>query len=409
MTIREGEIRLSELHPAQQAIRDHPARFKVLACGRRFGKTALAVDLIFEALLQGHCIAYCAPTNRMMMEVWRESQKMMRPIMSRVHEQYFRMELHTGGVLECWSLAGMTAETLRGRKYHGIVVDEAALVPDAVVWHEALRPLLTDYEGWALFASTPRSRNWFWQIYQQGQDPEIKNWMSWTFPTISNPYIKPSEVEDARKTMPELSFRQEYLAEFLEDSGSVFRNIRQVCIGETEAPAEGREYVFGVDWGRVHDFTVISVIEVRSGRQVYLDRFNQIGWTLQRGRLRALFERYKPVIILAEQNSIGDVNIEAMQGEGLPVRPFMTTAQSKILVVEGLVLSMEREEIVLLRDTVLVSELQTYEATQSQSGMWRYGAAIGSHDDCVMATALSWYARNRYTASDIDFVEDARA
>jgi len=405
MKISDGEIRLAELHPAQQEIRDHPARFKVLSCGRRFGKTALSVDTMVDALLLGHFVAYCAPTNRMLMEVWRESKKVMQPVVRRMTEEYFRMDLWTGGVLECWSLAGMTAETLRGRKYHGIVIDEAALVPDASIWHEALRPLLTDYEGWALFASTPRSRNWFWQLFMQGQDPVFENWMSWTFPTISNPYIKPSEVEDARKTMPELAFRQEYLAEFLEDIGSVFRNIGQVCIGAVEPPREEGAYVFGVDWGRTHDFTVISVIEVRTGRQVYLDRFNQVSWAVQRGRLRSLYERYKPIIVLAEQNSIGDVNIEALQSEGLPVRPFMATMQSKAMIIEHMVLAMEREEVILLRDSVLTAELQGYQMTQLGMG-WRYGASVGGFDDCVMATALSWYARNRYTASDIDFVQE---
>jgi hypothetical protein len=141
----------------------------------------------------------------------------------------------------------------------------------------------------------------------------------------------------------------------------------------------------------------------RDGRQIYLERFNQIGWAVQRGRLAALYEQFKPRAILAEENSIGSVNIEALQAEGLPVRGYMMTSKSKAPLIDGLALAMEREEVVLLNDPVLKHELTAYEMKRTSTG-WSYSAPSGSHDDTVIATALSLWASKWYGGEAISFV-----
>jgi hypothetical protein len=395
------EIHLPPLHPAQQEIIDHPARFKVLSCGRRFGKTQTALELIVSHLLEGHAVAYFAPSHIMTGEVWEKVKRTLAPVISRVKENDSRIELLNGAVFECWTAR---TEAVRGRTYHFVVIDEAALLPDASVWHAAIRPLLTDYRGGALFASTPRGRNWFWQLYNIGQQNDIKDWQSWTFPTTANPHIDPLEIEGARDHLPERVFKQEYLAAFLEDGGSVFRGIDNVCIAQPQREAEiGKTYVFGVDWGKNEDFTCISIID-NTGTQVCLDRFNQISYNIQRDRLKTLIERFNPILILAEANSIGAVNIDALQADGLPVRPFYTTAQSKAPLIEGLALAIERASITLLNDANLIHELQAYEMSRTPTGMWQYNAPLGAHDDTVIATALSYWAHNHYRAPSFDFV-----
>jgi hypothetical protein len=390
----EREIALAELHRAQKIIVDSPARFKVVACGRRFGKTMIAVDMICEALLAGKAAGYFAPTYRMASEAWREIRRVMLPLTKYVSERDWRLEVFTGGVFECWSLAQEAGETARGRSYDLAVMDEAALLDSADVWHGAIRPTLTDRRGAALFASTPRGRNWFWELYRRGLSGEYPDWESWRLTTLENPHIDAEEVRGARYEMPERFFRQEYLAEFLDDGGAVFRNILAVCRGEREAATGGERYVFGVDWGKDRDFTCISVM-TGTGRQVWLERFNQIGWSLQRGRLATLCARYQPSIILAEENSIGSVNIEALQSEGLPVRGFLTTSKSKAPLIENLALAMEREDVTLLDDDILKGELGAYEMKRLKLG-WAYSAPSGGHDDTVMATALSLWASQRF-------------
>lgn len=399
------DIRLDVLHPAQQMVIDSAARFRVLACGRRFGKTTVAIDLMANLLLDGKRAAYFAPTYRMGAEAWRMLLDILRPVVRSAREDDWRLELHTGGVFEGWSLAQGSGETVRGRYYDFVVMDEAALLESAAVWHGAIRPLLTDTNGRALFCSTPRGRGWFWQLFQQGQNPDFPEWASWQFPTAANPFIQASEIAAAEQDMPERVFQQEYLATFLDDGGAVFRNVERVCYLTPQSRLEsysGEGCFFGVDWGKDKDFTCISVMG-RDGRQIWLERFNQIGWEMQRGRLTALYERFRPKMILAEENSMGSVNIEALQNEGLPMRGFITTSKSKAPLIDQLALAMEKGEVQLLNDPVLKHELMSYGVSKTAQG-WRYGAPSGGHDDTVIATALSLWAARRYGQLDIDFV-----
>jgi hypothetical protein len=161
-------------------------------------------------------------------------------------------------------------------------------------------------------------------------------------------------------------------------------------------------YYVGVDWGKDNDFTCISVM-TSEGRQVWLERFNQIGWNLQRGRLAEVCRRFKPVVVVAEENSMGSVNIEALRAEGLPMASFTTTSKSKMPLIEALALAMEREEVMLLNDAVLKHELMAYEMKKTAYG-WKYSAPPGMHDDTVMATALSLWATKHFSRILISWV-----
>jgi hypothetical protein len=191
---------------------------------------------------------------------------------------------------------------------------------------------------------------------------------------------------------PERIFKQEYLAEFLEDEGAVFRKVEERAkASPQDKPIEGHRYTFGVDWARDNDFTAIAVIDATIREMVHLERFNEISWSLQRGRLSALAAFWQPEVIWAEANSIGGPNIEALQAEGLPVQSFTTTASSKGPLVESLALALEKGEIAILNDPVLVGELLAYSMERLPSGRWIYSAPAGLHDDTVIALALAWH------------------
>ena len=285
-------------------------------------------------------------------------------------------------------------DNLRGAGLDYAILDEAAfMAPD--VWHNVVRPMLLDRRGRALFLSTPYGRNWFWEVFKIGIDPEEPSWQSFRFMSYDNPLIDSDELDSIRRNTPDRIFREEYLAQFADDIGRVFRGVHEAAHAPLFAVPHPRgRYVMGVDWGRENDYTAVVVIEADSGVMVALDRFNQIGWSLQRGRLRTLVERWSPEVILAEANSIGTVNIEALQNEGLPVRAFMTTSRSKRPLIESLALAIERRDIALLPDPVLLGELASYEAERMSEGGFRYNAPPGAHDDTVIATALAWNAAN---------------
>lgn len=378
------------LHPAQQAIAASSARFRVLACGRRFGKTSYAVEELARVALTGQPVAYFSQTYKAVIEVWRELRAHLARHTERASEQEKRIDLKGGGVIECWSLD--SPDSPLGRNYALIVFDEAAIHRSADTWPRVIRPLLTDRKGRALFLSTPRGKNWFWELYAKGLDPLQTEWASFQYPTTANPFIDPAEVESARLDMPDRLFRQEYLAEFQDGDSGVFRGVQALSTLTRQGRVDGHKYAFGVDWGKAHDYTAISVLDLTTGEQVALDRFNQIDWSLQRGRVRALFDEYQPSVIWAEKNSIGDPNIEELRREGLPVKAFQTTAQTKKTLIERLALAFEQRTVKLLADPVQVHELESFEMRQSSAGNWQYSAPDGGHDDTVIALALSVWA-----------------
>jgi phage FluMu gp28-like protein len=196
-------------------------------------------------------------------------------------------------------------------------------------------------------------------------------------------------------------YLQEYLAQFT-DGGGLFRKVLERAIAEEQpAPEPGHSYVFGLDWGRKDDYTVISVVDTTLHDQVYLDRFSGIDYELQKGRLWSLYDRFRPGVILAEENNMGGPLVENLRSQGLPIQPFVTTNATKKEIIDGLALALEQGSFHILNDAVQVGELLAFEQTRLPSGLFRYAAAGNGHDDTVIALALSRYAADRPAATDL--------
>lgn len=399
---RPDSPHLPTLHPTQAQIRSEASRFNVLALGRRSGKTTLAEYLLAEAALAGKPVAYCSPTYKLLADTWRQMRVMLAPATRAKSETEHRLELGSGGTLEMWSLDD--PDPARGRKYARVVLDEAAMVRSLMdVWQLALRPTLADLQGDAWFLSTPQGLNDFYSLFKLGQDPLEDEWRAWQMPTSVNPYIPPDELAAARKELPERAYAQEFEARFLTLEGAgVFRGVHAVARLEPTPPQRGHQYVMGVDWGRTDDFTVVSVIDASTQRQVLVDRFSQIEYELQTERLHKIASVYKPQQILAESNSMGLPIIERLQrgyrtvlGDSrppLPVVPFTTTNATKAAAIIDLSVAIENGMLTLLDDAVQTAELLSFESTVLPSGLLRYGAPLGQHDDTVMALALAYQA-----------------
>lgn len=366
------------------------ARFRVVACGRRFGKTETGKLILLHEALHDKVCWWLSPTYQMASQVWRELKAACASLDdAAINETERRIDFKGSGWLAIRSTHH--ADYLRGAGLDFVVLDEAAFM-DAAVWPQVVRPMLLERRGRALFLSTPYGRNWFWELYQMGQQPHQRSWRSFHFTSFDNPLIDRAELEEIRLVTPERVWREEYLAEFVADAGQVFRGIHEAATAPLDArPIPGRRYIAGIDWGREADYTAIVIMDAEQRQMVALERFNQVSWTLQRGRLKALCDRWQPAVIWAEANSIGAVNIEALQAEGLPVRPFQTTAQSKGPLIEGLALAIERREIALLPDETLLGELAAYRLERLPGGSYRYSAPPGLHDDTVIAAALAWH------------------
>ena len=376
-------------------------RFNTVCIGRRAGKTTLGIDRCATKETLGYPVAWLSPTYRMLTEIWREANRIFAPITVRRSAQDHRLEFVTGGVLEFWSLDN--PDVARGRKYRRVVVDEAAMIPTLMdTWNYVLRPTLTDYGGDAYFLSTPKGRNGFWQMWQWGVDPLQSEWSAWQMSSYVNDKIDSGEFDAMKEALPEMAYRQEILAQFLEGQGAVFRNIKACMNAPATTPEahQGHALIAGIDWGKQNDFTCISIGCRECRVEVARDRFNQIDYVFQRDRLKAIHEKWKPAAILCELNSIGQPNFEMLQRDGLPVHGFTTTAATKPPLIENMALSFERAEWQFQQDNVWTMELEAFERTvSSTTGRSSYSAPDGAHDDTVIARALMlWQANNMFTA-----------
>lgn len=219
------------LSKAQQLIADAPFRFRTAVCGRRFGKTHLAIrELAKYARLPDQRVWYVAPTYRMAKQiVWKKLKKKLLSLnwVKKVNEQDLTLELINGSEI---SLRGAdNYDSLRGVGLNFVCLDEAADI-DAEAWYEVLRPTLADTQGHALFLGTPKGMNWFKEIYDNHLTK--KNWVSFQFTTLDGGNVPEEEVEQAREDMDARTFRQEFLATFENFSGIIayafgLHNIKQ--------------------------------------------------------------------------------------------------------------------------------------------------------------------------------------
>lgn len=394
MAISPITITLPYPHPLQRDILLTNARFKIVVCGRRWGKTTLGLIAATEMVVQGGYVWWVLPNYGMASDVWREVKETLRPVTVAKNEVERRIDVIGGGYLSVKSADN--PDSLRGSGLDLVVIDEAAQIKEEA-WTAALRPALSDRVGGALLISTPRGRNWFYYLYLAGQDEDNYEFQSWQHMTETSPTVTLEEIASARSQLPQRIFEQEYEATFLEGEGAVFRNVR----GNLVSPSEPHQHEhkmprFGmaVDWGKHQDYTAISVGCMVCKCEVELVRFNQIDYEYQKEKLRALYRKWQPYTILAESNAMGEPIIDSLKREGLPVQGFATTATSKPPLIENLALVYEQGEWAWLDDQVAINEAEAFERKFNPiTARSTYSAPQGLHDDTVIARALlAWLA-----------------
>lgn len=376
-------------HMGQKEVHQHPARFKVLAAGRRWGKTRLGVNECIDVATKGGRAWWVSPSYKTSEVGWRPLRQISRKIPGAEIKLADRtVNFPSGGFVSVRSADN--PDSLRGEGLDFVVMDEAAFMQKEA-WTEAIRPALSDRHGKALFISTPKGRNWYWENYMRGVNGE-EGWASFTYPTTTNPYIDPKEVEAARRDLPEMIFLQEYMAEFIDDSGGVFRRINEAAVLEPlDEPLPGHTYVAGVDVASAIDFTVVTVMDAQTREMVFLDRFNRVDYPTLEDRLHAAYNRFNLTSMVIEVNSVGQGVIDHLAGRYMSITPFMTTNVTKAAIIQGLQAAFEHGNIKVINNPILVGELLSFESRKTPSGNYQYSAPEGMHDDCVMSLAMAYF------------------
>lgn len=383
---QEVQVRLHKLHPGQVKVAQHVARFRVVMCGRRYGKSALGIRLACDAALAGQPVGWFAPSYKLALEAWRELSQRLQPIVARQNEQDKRMELVTGGVIEIWTLD--SPDPARGRKYALAIIDEAGIAKDLLeVWQAAIRPTLVDLGGRALFLGTPKGRrHGFVSLFTRGLAGDDPDWASFRASTLENPYIPPDEIEAARKELPPEIFQQEFEGIPTDDGANPFGlDAIRKAVGDcgTKPPV-----VYGVDLARSMDYTVVCGLDAWR-RVTVLERW-QAPWAETKARIKALVGTTP---IVADATGVGDAIVADLQLMGVDVTPHVFTQGSKLRLMQRLIASFQAGELQLPAGW-LPTELETFEFSYTATGV-RYEAPKGYHDDGVMALGLALYGWDR--------------
>ena len=286
-----------------------------------------------------------------------------------------------------------TPETWEGFGYDKAFLNEAGIIlKNPYLWNNAIRPMFWDSPKLsAVIGGTPKGKGGELEsLFLRGKDPNQPQFESFRFTSFENPYINHQAIEEDMKSMPERVIQQEIYAQFLEDTGVVFRNFLEIMDAVPQKPQTGKRYIMGVDLAKVEDFTVIAVYDAESNKQVYQARFNKIDWGMQKARIAETSKHYNTAAVVIDATGLGDPIVDDLARMGIPVDPIKFTNDSKRQLIEKLVNWIELKRIHMINIPETITELTnfTYDVSEVTNRV-RYEAPVGFHDDIVIAHGLA--------------------
>ena len=333
-------------------------------------------------------IGWVSPIYRQSKKVFKETYKAFekRPEIytKKTSHSDLIIEYVTGSSIQFFSAENY--DNIRGNTFDYLICDEFAFM-NSEAWTEVLRATVLVRGKKVLLISTPKGKNHFHQIFNLADNnPAYK---SYHLTSYDNPLINPTEIDDARSTLPDHVFRQEYLAEFVDGGSGLFIN----PITITSAEKTNRMYA-GLDIGRADDYTVLSVFNDK-GDMYYIERWNHDTWANIVGKVTQRINEFN-CHTFVEVNGVGDPIFEQVKSkvnDSNLIQPFLTTSKSKQDIIEQLVVANQNKEVKFIDKEWLLKELDlfTYEYNPKTKSV-RYSAPNGFHDDGVMASAIGYNA-----------------
>jgi hypothetical protein len=390
----ELNVELYQPHDKQLEIHkaiDGVGKYFFVSIGRQFGKTILGENQIIKWALENNNwrVVWVSPTYKQCKKVFKDIRRALDEsniYLKKPNESDLVIYLLNGSELLFYSAEAY--DSIRGETFDAGVGDEMAFWKKEA-WTEVLKATLLVRGKKFLGLSTPKGKNLFYELFQQHQVDE--NYKSFKGTSYDNPYIDVSEIEDAKRTLPEHIFKQEYLAEFIEDGGTVFTNIKQ-CIKQGK---ETGNYYFGLDLGKANDYTVLTIVNEYND-EVYCERWRQMDWQMIINNVVVQLNKYKPkgyVECNGVQDSIFEQIKKQINYNSAMIQPFVTTSKSKPIIIEDLIMSFQSASIGIIGKEFQIHELEvfTYEYNH-RSRTVKYEAPAGLHDDYVMSRAICNYA-----------------
>lgn len=383
-------VKLYSPHKNQAKIHDSingdGYKYYCLNIGRQFGKSLLGTNQALYWLfnVKNAKIGWVSPIYKQCKKVFNDIDNAFGNsphVFKEKNKTDLIFKSHTGSSLQFYS--SESYDNIRGETFDFLIVDEAAWQQEQA-WTEVLRATVLVRGKKVLFLSTPKGRNWFHTLHSlDGTNPQYK---SFTMTSYDNPLITPSEIDDARLTLPDNVFRQEYLAEFIDGGAGVFKDI---VINNN--PSGASKYYAGIDLGRADDYTVITILNDKA-QMVCCERFRHNTWDNICKDLLYHLNKWNPNTYI-EINSIGDVIFEQLKAKYKNIEPFITTSKTKNDAIEALQVSIQNKEFNSLDIDWLRKEFELFSYEYSiKTRSIKYSAPPGFHDDGVMSCAFAFQA-----------------
>lgn len=405
------------LTPMQMKILQDEHRFKCLCIGRQSGKSHLAACAVIMKALQkpNSTIWLISPTYRQSTFMFEKIVTLCKenniPITTKKSNQNIEITFSITGS-KFSALSGDNGDQLRGATLDFLIIDEAAMLDDEV-WSKYLRPMTAVYKSQVLFLSTPKGKNWFYDLYKLGlgDNSDWKSFQASSYEGIicandtEDCHPGKDELDQIKAETDDLTWRQEYLAEFLDAGGTVFTSYTPAPYSDDMEIEEDAVYFVSIDLAKHGDYTVLFVANVETNEIVYYWRATGLSWESQLARFKEISKRYHNPTIFVDSTGLGDTILERMIEEGLDARGIVFSSKSKQQMVQNLAVMLQRKEIQPPNIKEVLDELDRYTFTHSATGQFRYSAPDGYHDDVVSSLMILAWALSKIP-SDIGFVTE---
>lgn len=397
----------------QQTVFNDKHRFKIVAAGRRCGKSRLsAITLLIEGLNcpVGSAVMYIAPTLGMARTImWDLLHELGRPIIKSSHLNNLEITLSNGRKI---LLRGAdNPDSLRGVSLTYVVFDESAFIKEDT-WQKIIRAALSDKKGRALFISTPSGRNWFYELFKLGQTEEDAEYKSWHFTTADNETIDPKEIEAAKRTLSSFAFKQEYLSSFDTSGADVFK---PEWFKTAKEPQYG-SYVVAIDLAGFEevaknagaskkrlDESAIAIAKIEDNGNWWIAKIEHGRWDIRETAAKILIaiRDYEPIAVGIERGALKNAVLpylnDLMRKNNIYAHIQDLTHGNK-KKTDRVVWSLQGR---MEHGRISFNENQDWEEFQDQLIMF---PTAGVHDDLV--DALSYVDQLAVTSYQTDYEED---
>lgn len=387
----------------------------VLRWSRQCGKSVLAEVLLIEYLCKKYTFnAYISPTFQLGRKVYKEITTLLENsgIIKKANATTLTIETVFGSTLQFFSAEAYTA--IRGTTVSGIlIIDEAAYISDILpngenFWGNVVMPITKARKPLTVLISTPCGKQgFFYDFYLRALNKE-EGIVELSRTIFDDDLVNEKDIEEIKKSIPEMAWRQEFLIEFLDSSLTFFQGFEN-CFSEFHYLPE-KEWI-GVDLsGNGADDTIVARINSRNEVKIH-----KISGTLDMkyAQIANIINKTNATAIYMENNGLGApiINeVKKLVKNSNRIYEWTTTNSSKEEIISNLAVKIANKEIFFnSEDTELYSQFGTFISKITKSKKLAFAAQEGKHDDMVMAVAIALKCKEDFkvsASSNIAFVNN---